>query len=133
MAQDLIPMEKPPSDELHPGLYAAIAGLVVLFVVSAFAFGGSGYADYLLVVVAGFFVIAMGIPFVIWLTWRNQTHARHGKTGSLRDWFAGECQTWQCRLTGREAATQVLLPIAAVAFGMLAIGIVLLLVEHGVV
>ena len=71
--------------------------------------------------------------FVIWLTWRNQTHARHGKTGSLRDWFAGECQTWQCRLTGREAATQVLLPIAAVAFGMLAIGIVLLLVEHGVV
>lgn len=135
MAHDLIPAEKPPSDELHPGLYLAIAGLVALFVTSAFAFGDGeqGYSDYLLVVVAGFFVIAMGTPFLIWLTWRNQTHARHGRIGSLRDWFKGECQTWQCRLSGREAATQVLLPIAAVAFGMMAIGIVLLLVEHGVV
>lgn len=133
MAQDLVPTERPLSDELHPGLYVAIAGLVALFVVSAFAFGGSGYSDYLLGVVAGFFVIAMGIPFLIWLTWRNQTHARHGRIGSLHDWFQGECQTWQCRLSGREAATQVLLPIAAVAFGMMAIGIVLLLVEHGVV
>ena len=133
MGSDLIRPEKRSTDRFHPGIYAAVVGLVVLFVISAFAFGDHGYADYLLAVVVGFFVMAMGVPYLLWLTWRNQTRADRDNTESLRDWSRGDYEIWQCRLKGREAAIQVLLPIAAVAVGMTVIGIVLLLVEYHVV
>lgn len=68
MGQDITVRDPPPSDEIHPGLYAVIAGFALLFVVSAFAFGDSGYSDYLLAVVAGFFLVALTIPFVLWRT-----------------------------------------------------------------
>lgn len=129
MAQHSLSPQKPSSDRFHPAIYAFIAGLVVMYVISAFDFGDHGYIDYLLVVVAGFFVIAMGIPFLLWRTWLNQTRA-DASAGSLREWARGEYEIWEGSLKGREAALQVLLPIAAVAFGMTAIGIVLLLVKH---
>jgi hypothetical protein len=44
----------------------------------------------------------------------------------------GVRDTWQGRLTGTEAAMQILLPIAAAAFGMTALGIAFHVVEHGV-
>ncbi len=117
-------------DDVHPGIFAVVAGLVLLFVVSAFDFGDRGYIDYLLAIVVGFFVIAMGIPFLLWRTCVRQTDVSKPRAGSMRDWLGGEQETWQGSLAGREAATQVLLPIAAVAIGMTAIGIVLLLVKH---
>lgn len=133
MGQDLIDRARPPSD-LHPAIYAIIAGLVLLFVIAAFStFGDSGDADYLVAVVALFFIVAMGLPYLLWRTWRSHTGTRKAADESLREWSAAECDTWQCRLKGRDAAIQALLPIAAVAFGLTAIGIVLLLVSHGVV
>ena len=132
MGRELVSVQPPASDQLHPSIYAIIVGLVLLFVVSALAFADSGYVDYLIAVVAGFFIIAMSIPYFIWLSWRRHSGVRRGQE-TLRDWSAGECDTWQCRLSGREAAIQTLLPIAAVAFGMAAIGIVLLLVSHNAV
>lgn len=129
MGQDLIGRDPPPSEEIHPGLYGVIAGFALLFIVSAFAFGDSGYSDYLLAVVSGFFVIVMTVPFLLWLTWRRHAGRSETSTLSLREWFRRDCDTWQCRLKAREAAIQILLPVAAVAVGMSAIGIVMLLVE----
>lgn len=125
--------ELPPSDHLHPGVYIAIASLVLLFVVSAFVSFAGREADYLLAVVTGFFVIVMAIPYLLWRVWRRHGDVKPAAGERLQDWAAGDLETWQSRLTGRAAATQVLLPIAAVAFGMTAIGIVLLLVAHHVV
>jgi hypothetical protein len=50
---------------------------------------------------------------------------------SFRGWASCEFDTWQYRLTCRNAAVEVLLPIAAIAFGMTAFGVILLLVSHG--
>jgi hypothetical protein len=47
------------------------------------------------------------------------------------DWARGDFDTWQGRLTGTQAAMQIVLPIAAAALGMTAIGIAFHVVEHG--
>lgn len=134
MANDLIVRAPPPSDHLHPLVYVAIVGLVLLFTGSAFvAFSDNGDAGYLLAVVTGFFTVAVAIPYLLWRIWLKHTGAKPGAEESLHDWAVAECDTWQSRLKGRDAAIQTLLPIAAVAFGMTAIGAVLLLVAHHVV
>lgn len=134
MARDLVQRAPAPSDHLHPMVYVAIVVLVLIFTASAFlAFSDRGDAGYLLVVVTGFFTIAVAIPYLLWRVWLKHAGATPGAEESLSDWSAAECDTWQCRLKGRDAAIETLLPIAAVAFGMTAIGIVLLLVSHHVV
>ena len=133
MTSGLIRPKRRSTDRFPPRIYIALAGLVFVFVIAAFGFGDHGYTDYLLAVVVGFFVMAMGVPYLLWLTWRRQTADDRSNTETLRDWSRGDYEIWQCRLTGREAAIQVLLPIAAVALGMAAIGIVLMLVEYHVV
>jgi len=44
----------------------------------------------------------------------------------LRDWLSHSFETWTGSTSGRDAAAQVLLPIAAVAFGMTIFGLVFL-------
>lgn len=129
MPNQLVPVERPGSDALHPFVYLAIVGLTLWLVVSLFEFTGDSYADYLLVVVAGFFAVAAAIPIVLWRMACHHDHANGQGCGSLREWQTGEFAIWQGRLKGREAAVQILLPIAAVAFGMTAFGLVLILVS----
>lgn len=58
------------SDHLHPLIYTAVVGLVLWFVVSAWAFFGDGeYMGLLLAVVSGFFFMAIAIPGALWLIW----------------------------------------------------------------
>jgi hypothetical protein len=125
--------DRPVSDELHPLVYMAIIGLVLWFVVSVWGFGGDGYTDYLLAVVTGFMVIAVAIPLVLWRIGRKQQRPTQVKERSkpLGEWAAGEFDTWQDRVKGTNAAVEVLLPIAAIAFGMTAFGIVLHFTAHG--
>ncbi len=130
--RELVARETPASD-VHPLVYLAIAGLVLWFVVSAFAFADSGYVEYLLTIVGGFFLVVAAIPFLLWRVWLRHGDGGAAKAQALHEWSAGECDTWQCRIKGREAAVQMLLPIAGVAFGMTALAVVLLLVEHHVV
>lgn len=134
MSREFVPVQPRVSDQLHPAIYVIIAGLMLLFVVSAFAaFADTGYADYLVAVVAVSFVIAMGLPYLLWRAWRSRIGGRQIVAETLRDWSAGECDMWQCRIRGRDAAIQALPPIAVVAVGLSAIGIVLLLVAHQMV
>jgi hypothetical protein len=131
--QQLPPTQRsrtPTTDQIHPAVYMAIAALLALFVVSSIvAFGNDGYTDYLLAVVALFFVMAVGLPYVLWRVWRRRSGGEEPRQ-SLRDWWRAECETWQGRLTGRDAAVQMLLPVGACAVGMTAIATVMLLMER---
>jgi hypothetical protein len=114
------------SKQLHPWVYTSIAGLALCYVLAAwFGFAGSGYADYLLTIVSFFVLGAMALPFVAWQVWQ----AGHDSSGwrskqSFRQWARGEFDIGQGHVSGAAATVEILLPIAAVAFGMLAFAIV---------
>jgi hypothetical protein len=121
------------SDRLHPIVYATVIGLALWLVLSVWGFAADGPTDYLLVIVSGFIFIFAMIPLTLW-----RMSARHPKTPpetderpqTFREWAAGEFDTWQDHVKGANAAIEVLLPIAAVAFGMTAFAIVLHVVEY---
>ena len=132
MSRNMIRHNQPESSELHPLVYGSIVGLTLWFVVSAWAFFDDGaYTGLLLAVVSGL-LIFVALPVALWLTWRKHAADAAGHhQPPFREWARGPCTTWQCRLSGAEATVQVLLPIAAVAFGMTAIGIVFAVVASG--
>ena len=105
-----------------------MVGLAVWLLISIWAFSGGLYTDYLFMVVTGLIVFAVLIPAALWWTRRRHRIARN-EDESFRHWESEDFATWQGRLSGREAALQILLPIAAVSFGMTIFAIV----EHLVV
>ena len=133
MGNAIVPRDRPATNGLHPYVYGAIAALVFWFVLAIWmSFASDGYTDWLLFVVSGFLMIFVGIPFVLSRVTRDD--ADDGAPWrSFRRWASCEFDTWQYRLKGGNAAVEVLLPIAAIAFGMTAFGVVLLLVSHGVI
>src|SRR5262245_36150820 len=115
--------------ELHPVAYAAVVALALWLVVSAWVVcGGAAYDGITLAVVTGLFVVAVGIPVVLWRTWqRRADHSGDAPVPSFREWRSGEFATWTGRHAASGAVIETLLPIAAVAFGMTAIGLVFVL------
>ena len=126
MSREVIRRNRRVSDHLHPFVYMAIVGLALWLVLSVWGFAGGGYTDFLLAVVSGFVFIAVALPYTLWRVWRKNQgpDAARENRESFRDWASGEFDTWQGRLKGANAAVEILLPIAAVAFGMTAFGIV---------
>jgi hypothetical protein len=120
--------ERPPVHEttslLHPLVYALIMGLAGWLVLSVWTFPGVGSTDYLLAIVSGFIFIAVALPFIL-----SRLRRPGSEVPSFRAWGSADFETWTGRLRGSHAATEILLPIAAVAFGMTAFGIVLHLAE----
>ncbi len=116
----------PINDELHPLVYKAMVGLVLWIVASIWLlFGGGAYVGLILAMITVFFVIVTGIPTLIWLTWRRRAaHPDEGPKESYRLWASEQFRSWTGRLSGGAAATQILLPLAAVAFGMTIFGLV---------
>jgi hypothetical protein len=53
----------------------------------------------------------------------DQSHSKI----SFHDWKIGDFAVWGARLRGTHAAIDMLLPLAAVAFGLTALGIVFLI------
>ena len=133
--QDPSRHNRPISERLHPAVVMAIALLGLWYLASAWiGFATDAYTAYLLVVVSGLFFVAMAIPSAIWLA----SHARHPRDSeqhpnTLRDWASGEFNICGGHLKASTAAVQILLPLAAVAFGMTAFAIVVHLVELHVV
>ncbi len=125
--------ERPVTRQLHPRVYALIGSLSLWFVLSVWLFSGPGVTDYLLFIVSGFIFIAATLPFILSRVGRGDRAVRGGDTSpTFRDWRAWDFDTWQSRLTGRQAAAQILLPLAAVAFGMTIFGIALHVVERSI-
>jgi hypothetical protein len=128
MSENIDGRQRAAVQKLHPRVYQTMVGLAVWLLVSIWALKGGLYTDYLLVVVTGLIVFAVLIPATLW--WTRQRHRAASTEGeSFRHWESEEFATWQGRLSGREAALQILLPIAAVSFGMTIFAIV----EHLVV
>ena len=115
---------------LHPRVYALMIGFALWLVLSVWLFAGNGVADYLLAIVSGFIVIAVALPLILSRVTRIDDATVDDKPQSFRDWSAADFDTWQGRLSGAQAATQILLPIAAVAIGMTVFGIALHVAEH---
>jgi hypothetical protein len=112
---------------LHPLVYKTIAALAFLFVAAAWSFAGTSYTGYLLAVVSGFFLLAVALPWVLWRTWSGRSQGNDGENpqSRLRFWSASDFETWTGRMRGRIALVEALLPIAAVAFGMIAFAVAL--------
>jgi hypothetical protein len=119
---------------LHPAVYVALVGLTSWLVLAIWGFGYDGQTDYLLAIVTGFLVIAVAIPSTLALMVHRQSKPDEKMTSaktSFREWMAGDFDTWQDRVRGRNAAVEVLLPMAAIAIGMTAFAIVLHFTEVG--
>jgi hypothetical protein len=124
--RQIVRHNRPVFEHLHPLVYLAMGGLVLWFIAAAWSFADSPYADYLLVIVSGFMLIAMAIPLVLWCTWhrnRERDDARDHRQ-SFREWASGEFDIGHERLKSSEAVIEILLPLAAVAFGMTIFAIV---------
>lgn len=120
-------------DELHPEIYGAAVGLVAWFALMAWAlFDRSSDASLSLALVTLLFVVAILLPWTISRVWRRYQlpYERHLGATSLHDWEAGT--VWGAKLHGSHAAIDVLLPLAAVSFGLTAIGIVFVIVRASV-
>jgi hypothetical protein len=125
MGSDVNRPSRTVSDQLHPLVWMAIVGLALWFVLSVWGFAGDGYTDYLLAVVSGFVFVAVTIPYLLWrVVRRGQRPDAAAPPISFRDWSSGEFATGQDRVRGTNAAVEILMPIAAAAFGMTAFGIV---------
>ena len=116
---------------LHPLVYVALVGLILWLVLAIWGFANDGQTDYLLAIVTGFLVIAVAIPSTLALMVYRQRNSGDSRSSANRDivsfrqWAAGDFDTWQDRVKGRNAAIEVLLPMAAIAIGMTAFAIVL--------
>lgn len=127
MAKDGSRHNRPVSDRLHPYIYTAVAGLTLWFAVSAWVFfSDDEYTGFMIAVVSGFFFVAVAIPLALWRISRKYQESDDPRdaAASFRDWASGDFATWQDRRNAPGAAIEILLPIAAVAFGITAFGIV---------
>ena len=111
---------------LHPLVYGAIIGLTLWLVLSIWLLFDSGaYVGLILTMIAAFFVIMVGIPTLIWLSWRHNTEPEaRGRAENYRSWTMHQFSTCTENLRGSAAAVQILLPLAAVSFGMTVFGLV---------
>ena len=114
---------------LHPWVYTALIGLALWMVLWVWSFVGDGETDYLLFIVSGFIIVVVGLQLILMRVRRADKTA--DDNASFREWSRGEFEAERSRLRAAEAALLILLPIAAAAIGMMAIGIEFQIVEHG--
>jgi hypothetical protein len=114
--------------------------LLIWFVVAAWLlFGGSGYIDLALTMISVLVFMAIAIPLALLRAGVKALRSDDASNGagrtseSLGTWLQGQFATWTDQEKGSAAAAEILLPLAAVAFGITALGIVLELTRTGVV
>lgn len=130
MAANHLPHPAPVHEGLHPLVYRSIIALTAWLVLSVWIFFDHGaYVGLTLAMITVFFVIIVGIPLLIWKTWQHNAPAEETRepTETFTAWASQRFATWTGSLSGREAATQILLPIAAVSIGMFVFGLVFFL------
>jgi len=131
-----LPAKRPdPPADFHPFIYKIVIGLVALFVVAAWAtFARRGETGESLGMVTLLLFVAVMIPYLMWLTWKHQQapQATLQDWRSFREWAGSSTEVWQGRVKGSDAAINALLPIAAVAIGILLFGVAFDIVRHWV-
>lgn len=136
MSKELIAHNRPVFDQLHPRVYGAAVGLVGWFALAAWLFfdrsDGVGLSNDIglsLTMVSVLLFVAVMVPWTLSLVWKKYHMPRqsHPQEIPFQDWRSGDVAVWGARLRGTDAAIDMLLPLAAVAFGLTAIGIVFLI------
>jgi hypothetical protein len=121
------------NNALHRNVYRMLLGLAVWFVISIWLFfGGTNYIVLTLGVITFFLAFVTGIPTLLLKRFQvragevDQPSHEHDRLSheDFSLWNVRPFRTWTDNLPGRAAATEILLPIAAVAFGMTIIGLV---------
>lgn len=112
---------------LHPAIYLTIVGLALVFLASAWTFAAPNKIYYLLAIITGFVLAAIGLPFQLWRVRRHGHDPRDSSLSprTLSNWLRADFDIWQTRLKGKDAAVAILLPVAAAAICMLSLAIVL--------
>lgn len=119
------------SEDLHPWIHRAAAGLLIWFVMAAWLlFSGSGYIELALTMISVLVLMALVIPLALWRA-NVTSRTTEPKSETLDTWLRGRFATWTGYENGSTAAIEILLPLAAVAFGITALGIVLELTRAG--
>jgi urocanate hydratase len=127
MTHQVIPHDRTLHRWIHPAAYEIAVGLVGLFTIAAWlAFDHRNDTELPLAMITVFFVISASVLAIISRLWRKRgpVSAAYRETGTLRHWMSGEFAVWGSRIRGSEALVDMLLPAAAAAFGMVAIGAV---------
>lgn len=125
------PRKRTAFNQLPAGLYAAMVGFAVLFVIGVWSFADAGYADLSLVAVTLLFIVAVILPLVLFLGAGRHNATR--KPTSLKDWIGGDFEELQDNVKSTKAMIEILLPLAAVAIGIVMIAIVMHLVPHAAI
>jgi len=112
---------------LHPAIYLTIAGLALLFIACVGTFAAPNDSYYLIAVACGFILAAIALPYQLWRVRRHGQDPRDTSLShrTLWGWLNADLDVWQGRIKGSDAAAGILLPIAAVAIGMLCFAIIL--------
>jgi hypothetical protein len=131
MSRQLIAHNRPVFDQFHPRIYAAAVGLVAWFALAAWIlFDRQNDIGLPLAMVSVLLLVAVLLPWSLSLVWKRHRmpHQRHPDRTSFHDWRTGDFAVWGSKLRGTHAAIDMLLPLAAVAFGLTGIGIVFLII-----
>jgi hypothetical protein len=130
MSRELVAHNRPVFDQLHPTVYRAAVGLVAWFALSAWLlFDRRNDIELPLAMVSVLLLVAVGLPWSMSLVWKRHRmpHERHPHQVPFHDWRSGDFAVWGSKIRGADAAIDMLLPLAAVAFGLTGIGIVFLI------
>ena len=130
MSRDLVGHNRPVFDQLHPRIYGAAVGLIAWFVLAAWVFfDRQNDIGFLLAIVTVLLLVAVLLPWSMSLIWKKyrMPYQRHPQQVPFRDWRVGDLAVWDNKLRGTHAAIDMLLPFAAVAIGLTAIGIIFLI------
>jgi len=130
MSRELVPHNRPVFDQLHPNIYKSAVGLMALFVAAArILFDRQSDTGLPLAMVSVLLLVAVLLPSALFLVWKTHLmpHQRHPDKISFHDWRIGDFAVWGGKLRGMHAAIDMLLPLAAVAIGLAAIGVVFLI------
>jgi hypothetical protein len=112
------------SDTLHPMVSRAMVGIAVWVVLAAWGFfADRGYIFLALAVVTWLVTVAVLLTTILARIGRRDP--RRGQANSrFRDWAHGDFGLWEARIRGSVAATEIFVPLMAVAIGMTLFAIV---------
>jgi len=107
------------SDQLHPLVYGAMAGLVLCLGLGIVGIAVPGTAGLVFSALAGGGFVTITVLLLVRRCWSSfEIHPRLRAPTSFSDWVSGDFDAWDTRLKGSNAAILALLQIAAIALGM---------------
>jgi hypothetical protein len=134
MTRDLIRHNRPVFDHVHPRIFATAIGFVAWFVLAAWILFDHKFDtvdDMALPLAMASVLLFLTVLLLSTLMSMSKRHRlpRDGEALNIpfQDWKHGDFAVWGSRLKSTHAAIDILLPLAAAAFGLTAIGVVFLI------